>query len=442
MTLVMTRDINSSSDGDDDSGSGRGNGSGSGNGSGAPVSRNNRKYECDNCRAEFPNKTTADRHMLFCRTLAEIRRGSGAGGGGVSFATHTVAADDDALMPTPREMFILIQELAAKYNKVKDELDVMKQWAKMVGRRIGGGAGSSSTLAAGAGLDFTSISRQKRQNMEVILNEEDADRPDLAELRPGFAEWLAAPDLANALTDADLNVVFNEDLVAGITAAILRVLAGYTAESRRSHLVPFKLADIKQGAFYIYDTAFSVGVAGPAENATDLPTQARKWRAMESCEFQLLVRTFHKLLLKEFKKWQDRNWEAQRELTKQRQKAASSYQQMISSAQQPKPQYQCSPAMMSCDGMYPMPGAGAVDAGVGVGAGAGAGQADDVDVDADVDVDVEDPMTPVGGIALSEDFATLYNKYADKMLGGALSDETILSRVRAKLWKDMKAWRL
>jgi len=28
------------------------------------------------------------------------------------------------------------------------------------------------------------------------------------------------------------------------------------------------------------------------------------------------------------------------------------------------------------------------------------------------------------------------------MMGGALSDETILSRVRAKLWKDMKAWRL
>jgi hypothetical protein len=420
MTLVMTHD-------DDDNDTGFG-GIGGG-GAGSAV----RKYECDNCRAEFPNKTTADRHMLFCRTLAEIRRG----GSGVSSATHAIAAaDDDALMPTPREMFILIQELAAKYNKVKDELDVMKQWAKMVGRRIGGGAGAGAGGAAGAGLDFTSISRQKRQNMEVILNEEDADRPDLAELRPGFAEWLAAPDLSAALTDADLNVVFNEDLVAGITAAILRVLAGYTAESRRSHLVPFKLADIKQGAFYIYDTAFSVGVAGPVENATDPPTQARKWRAMEPCEFQLLVRTFHKLLLKEFKKWQDRNWEAQRELTKQRQKAASSYHQMISSAQQPKPQYQCSPAMMSCDGMYPMPGAGAVAAGVGV----GAGQADDVD--ADVDVDVEDPMTPVGGIALSEDFATLYNKYADKMLGGALSDETILSRVRAKLWKDMKAWRL
>jgi len=28
------------------------------------------------------------------------------------------------------------------------------------------------------------------------------------------------------------------------------------------------------------------------------------------------------------------------------------------------------------------------------------------------------------------------------MMGGALSDDTILTRVRAKLWKDMKAWRL
>jgi hypothetical protein len=320
-------------------------------------------------------------------------------------------------------MFILIQELAAKYNKVKDELDVMKQWAKMVGRRINstaGGAGGGGAAAA-AGLDFTSVTRQKRQNMEVILNEEDAEHPDLAELRPSFAEWVAAPSLSDALTDADLNVVFNEDLVAGITAAILRVLAGHTAESGRSHLLPFKLADIKQGAFYIYDTAFGVVAAPPPENGLDPPTQQqrRRWRAMEPCEFQLLVRTFHKLLFKEFKKWQDRHWEAQKQMTQQRQKAASSYQQIMSAAHQP--QYQCSPAMASCDGMYPMPGAVAY---------MGACDADDT------------PTTPVGEPVLSEDFATLYNKYADKMMGGALSDDTILARVRAKLWKDMKGWRL
>jgi hypothetical protein len=61
---------------------------------------------------------------------------------------------------------------------------------------------------------------------------------------------------------------------------------------------------------------------------------------------------------------------------------------------------------------------------------------------ADDDDDDIPPTTPVSEPVLSEDFATLYNKYADKMMGGALSDDTILSRVRAKLWKDMKAWRL
>ena len=370
------------------------------------------EHVCDSCRAEFPNKTTMVRHALFCRTLADIRRGGGGGGGGgVSTATHlTTDAAEDPLMATPREMFILIQELAAKYNKVKDELDVMKQWAKMVGRRFGsGGGGASSALS---GLDFTSVTRQKRQNMEVILNEEDAEHPDLTELRPAFAEWLAAPFLSTTLTDADLNVVFNEDLVAGITAAILRVLAGYTTESGRSHLIPFKLADIKQGAFYIYDTAFGVAAAPPPEIATDPPT--RRWRAMEACEFQLFVRTFHKLLFKEFKKWQDANWDAQKQIAQQRQKAASSYQQIMSVAQ-------CSPGMASCDGMY---------------AGGGA-------ADADADADADDAATtPVGEPVLSEDFATLYNKYADKMMGGALSDDTILARVRAKLWKDMKGWRL
>jgi hypothetical protein len=137
---------------------------------------------------------------------------------------------------------------------------------------------------------------------------------------------------------------------------------------------------------------------------------------MEPCEFQLMVRTFHKLLFKEFKKWQDRNWTAQQEAMKQRQKAATSYRNVMSS-------FQCSPAMASCDGLCPVPVPGTVMTGS----------------------DDEEPVTPPitgADTVLSEDFATLYNKYADKMMGGALSDETILSRVRAKLWKDMKAWRL
>jgi hypothetical protein len=413
MNVVMRRNENNSSDDERDAVAAYGGGGGGGA---------TQKYECDNCRAHFPNKTTVERHMLFCRTLADIRRGGGgAGNGSVSLSIQSYASED-ALMPTPREMFILIQELAAKYNKVKDELDVMKQWAKMVGRRVGGGAAGTATGATGAtaaaGLDFTSITRQKRQNMEIILNEEDAECPEIAELRPAFSEWLSS-DVTIRLSESDLNIVFHEDLVTGITSAILRILSDHTVESGKSHLIPFRLADIKQGAFYIYDTGFKVGSGGAdSASATDLPatTEAKKWRTMEPCEFQLLVRTFHKLLFKEFKKWQDRNWEAQKQITKQRQQASSSFQQVMSS-------FQCSPAMASCDGLYMEYGGGGSD---------GGGH--------------DEPITPPTGLGsdaiLSEDFATLYNKYADKMMGGTLSDETILSRVRAKLWKDMKVWRL
>jgi hypothetical protein len=349
--------------------------------------------------------------------LAGIRRGGV--GTGVSTTIHNGVAADDALMPTQREMFILIQELAAKYNKVKDELDVMKQWAKMVGRRIGAaGAGGGAGGGAAGVLEFTSITRQKRQNMEATLNEEDdemiasaasigAENP--VQLRPSFTEWLSSSS-SLSLNETDLNVVFNEDLVAGITAALLRILAEYTTESGKSHLVPFKLADVKQGAFYIYDAPFQVGGSVPDLPAAAATTAAtRRWRAIEPCEFQLLVNTIHKLLFKEFKKWQDRNWEAQHQMTKQRQKAASSYHNVMSSIQG-------SAAAASCDGMYSVSGGAAAAA--------------------------DDEPEPVGGTVLSEDFATLYNKYADKMLGGALSNDTILMRVRAKLWKDMKAWRL
>ena len=260
--------------------------------------------------------------------------------------------------------------------------------------------------------------------MEATLNEEDdemiasataigAENP--VQLRPSFTEWLSGSG-STSLGETDLNVVFHEDLVAGITAALLRIMTEYTAESGKSHLVPFKLADVKQGAFYIYDDPFKITSVPDLPTATapaGHQTQTRRWRAIEPCEFQLLVNTIHKLLFKEFKKWQDRNWEAQHQMTKQRQKAASSYHNVMSSLQ---PQPQCSPAMASCDGMYSTPGAV-------------------------MDVEDDEPE-PIADTVLSEDFATLYNKYADKMLGGALSNDTILTRVRAKLWKDMKAWRL
>jgi hypothetical protein len=427
MNLVMRRDTSGTgSGGDSDLDDTLGNGGGRCSGGGGSSSSISRKYECDNCHAEFPNKNTMDRHTLFCRTLADIRRGSGS----VSSSTHRCSSTefDDPLLPTPREMFILIQELTLKYNKVKDELEVMKQWAKMVGRRVGASSVSSTSFGGGgggalAGLDFTSVTRQKRQNMEVILNEEDSEHPDLAELRPGFSEWLTSSAALSSLTTSDLNVVFHEDIVAGITAAILRVLAEHTVESGKSHLVPFKLADIKQGAFYIYDTVFKVGGDGHHINGPDIPVHSavvepplRKWRAMEPCEFQLLVRTFHKLLFKEFKKWQDSNWEAQQQIMKQRQKAASTYNQMMSA-------FQCSPAMATCDGMFAPP----------ISADCGCSMEDN---------EVKTPPVSSTDTVLSDDFAALYNKYADKMMGGALSDDTILSRVRAKLWKDMKAWRL
>ena len=218
MNVIMSRDR------EDDVSAGTGTGTGGAGAAGAG------KYECDSCRAEFPNKTSADRHMLFCRTLAGIRRGGGGGGGGAGVSTtihNGRSGVDDALMPTQREMFILIQELAAKYNKVKDELDVMKQWAKMVGRRIGGvgGASAGGAGAAAAGvLEFTSITRQKRQNMEATLNEEDdemiasaasigAENP--VQLRPSFTEWLSSSSSSLILNETDLNVVFHEDLVAG-----------------------------------------------------------------------------------------------------------------------------------------------------------------------------------------------------------------------------------
>ena len=391
-------------------------------------------HQCDTCRATFKSKTICDKHRLFCATLAGMRSGR-------TNKKYTIMSlDDDALLPSPKEMFMLIQELTLKYNKVKEELDVMKTWAKMVGRRLGGGGsgdGSGGGIGGGIGAaaaagalgnsdyltPFTSISRQKRQNMEMILNDDDAAMSAAAastgqqcpiQQRPTFMQWYSS----FALEQEHLDYVFQSDLVSGIVNVILKLVSAYTNETGKSHLIPFKFTDVKQGSFYIYDAPFSLDapvLPPPGSGGGD----EKKWRFIEPCEFQLMVNSVHKLLLKEFKKWQDRNWDQQNKINQNKQKASLSYRSVMSS-------FQCSPAMATCDGQYLPPSSGSA-------AAAGGGYDDD------------EPNTPPSYLkdaVLTDDFASLYNKYADKVMGGALSPDSIITRVRAKLWKDMKAWML
>lgn len=415
MSLITHSNNSSESSSDDDK-----NGTSGTSSAGYAYTGTGAGDECETCHATFRTKSLYDRHRLYCGTLAGMRGTTSSSTAGIARKKYTVVSiEDDALLPTPKEMFMLIQELTLKYNKVKDELDVMKEWAKRVGRSSSSSQsittiGGAATTSVPDYTPFTSITRQKRQNMEIILNEEEfaiALEVDPI-LRPTFTQWYSSL----LLNESHLEYVFQSDLVLGITSILLKTLADHATtpahhpqNPNASVRIPFKFSDVKQGSFYIYDTPFSL-------NVPDLPIQQAadcKWRFIEPCEFQQMVNTIHKLLFKEFKKWQDRNWELQAQMTKQRQQAASSFQNVMSS-------YQCSPAMASCDGMY-------VPANPTV-------------------LSMDDPVTPppsyLNDTVLSEDFAALYNKYADKMMGGALSNETIITRVRAKLWKDMKAWML
>ena len=404
--------------------------------------------QCENCKATFKVKGVYEKHRLFCATLAGMRtstsnpkplRNGGSNSSGRTNKKYTVmSVDDDALLPSPKEMFMLIQELTLNYNKVKEELDVIKTWAKMVGRRIGGalqshggGGGNGGGLHVNSDylIPFTTISRQKRQNMEMILNEDDADmsaaalstgQPCPLQQRPSFTIWYSS----FVLSQEHLDCVFQTDLVSGIVSILLKMVSAYTNESGKSHLIPFKFTDVKQGSFYIYDSPFSNDVSALPQIQGG-SSDDRKWRFIEPCEFQLMVNSLHKLLLKEFKKWQDRNWELQSQITKQKQKATLSYANVMSS-------FQCSPAMASCDGMYSIPSPSQSVNKLSSTSGG-------------LQMNEDLPVTPpsyLNDVVLSEDFASLYNKYADKVMGGTLTPDTIITRVRAKLWKDMKAWML
>jgi len=415
--------------------------------------------QCDTCRATFKTKTLYEKHRLFCATLAGMRNTTTAtttqqlnsqfgnnrqvGNYDEPSRKHhkkytIMTVEDDALLPTPKEMFILIQELTLKYNKVKEELDVMKTWAKMVGRQFGGGGGGGGVVGNSDGIvssnfgiefmtQFTSISRQKRQNMENLLNEDDRAMSAEAALtgqqcpvnqRPTFANWYSAFEINQEY----LELVFQADLVSGIVSILLKFVSAHTTESGKSHLMPFKFADVKQGSFYIYDLPFCLDAPDTPIIAHTKEGGLNKWRLIEPCEFQLMVNCVHKLLLKEFKKWQDKNWEQQNKMNQQRQKATFSYKSMISS-------FQCSPSMATCDGMYPSQESLCVHS--------YSSEIEEAGHD-----ELNTPPIHLKDAVLTDDFASLYNKYADKIMGGTLTPESIITRVRAKLWKDMKAWML
>ena len=362
-------------------------------------------HVCNNCKKEFRTKSQWTKHELYCKQLETIRGenvsgvgGGGGGGGGGSGGGRSIVT------PSNQELFAIIQDLTLKYNKVNDELNELKKWAKKTG--------TIATNNGVVGIIPFSVTRHKTQMVEDIPNRYYIGGSPIR-------KWYTKPETF-AITNDDLSVVFSRDLVDGISNVVNRVV--YNAwykngsfelvdedTSTSTGYIPFRPYEQKSGMFHVFEVPYKLLNSNKGlddddndndnghsngYNHSDSDQEAGdkydehghmysaappSWRFIENEEYNDFISHIHKRFLKKFKEWQDINMELQHKMSVT----------MVSSS-------------------------------------SSSGEENDSDGYVNKHVEAND-------VPLSEEFSTLYNRNADKVMGGNVPILKLYARIREKI---------
>jgi len=352
-------------------------------------------YACNTCKSVFKTKTLCTKHQLYCGTLSAMRTKTT----GAPVVIQTV--EDDTLLPTQRELFMLLQELTLKHAKLHDEMEELKKWAKRAG----------TVNQNGVSVPFT-ISKYKKQNTEEWLNENAR-----LEASNTFVRWYTGIEVSQK----DLEVLFSSDLATAMAHIIVEVIK--TAVSL--DVIPLRSYEGKAGIFHIFELPYKVisyasdgdkvetgqgtgqgqgqgqgqghgqgqgqghGQDETYKSDTEEQGQTPLWRTLEEPEFGDFMSNIHKKFMRAFKVWQDTQWSIQKQAHQKKKAAQSIMNKAIKYRNQ--------------DHHPQIP-------------------------------DETDDIIPETNY-LTEDFTSMYNKNTEKIMGGNLELDVIYKRVRGKIWK-------
>lgn len=153
-------------------------------------------YCCRFCNREYKEKFNHDRHIQTCEFLSKTRR------------EQDNEIDSYERIPSPKEMFSLIQELSIRINKLEKENTELKN----------------------------SVKRKLKFN--DILNRNS--KPSFH-----FVEWT---DMLLNSVEYYLDNVYNKDLLTATTELFIKFI------DEHNDKLPIRAYDIKPNAFYIYDS--------------------------------------------------------------------------------------------------------------------------------------------------------------------------------------------
>ena len=189
-------------------------------------------YTCNYCNKKYQRKEYYKRHVLLCETLAKTKR------------ERDLENEEYADTPSHRELYLLVQDLVLKYDKLQKDYDVLSSW----------------------------VCQKKRQlNVVDWLNENL--KPDTS-----FTEWISQIQLNHT----HLEAVFQYNYIEGI-CYILQDLC-----SRTDAKLPIKAFVQKENVFFLY-----------MENDSWIPATEEY--------FNKLISEIAKGIMSLFKDWQDTN---------------------------------------------------------------------------------------------------------------------------------------
>jgi hypothetical protein len=191
-------------------------------------------YKCSTCPKEYKEKFNYDRHVVCCEFLCKSRR------------EQINEIETGETIPTPLEMYRLIQELAIRNEKLEKELSKLKHMQK------------------------------KKINILEWLNSEEQkqNNPTMS-----FIEWINK-DVIIKIQEV-LSVVYSDDLLTGINQLFHKALEPTT------NYLPIRAFENKPGIFYIFKK-------GEMSNG--------EWQQITNTDFDKILSQISHQFIVEFKK--------------------------------------------------------------------------------------------------------------------------------------------
>ena len=152
-------------------------------------------HTCKYCGRDYKEKFNHDRHSQTCEFLSKTRR------------EQDNEIDSFEKLPTPKEMFLLIQELSIRITKLEKENAQLKGCVK------------------------------RKLNFNEILNQ--TEKPEF-----NYNAWI---DMLLNNVEKHLQTVYNSDLLQATNVLLDWFIDNY------DNKIPIRAYDVKPNTFYIYD---------------------------------------------------------------------------------------------------------------------------------------------------------------------------------------------